>query len=130
MNKTLVLSTHWREGYWESDGSSTAIYPDTKYTRMSDWEEVSDACPVSGIGLYHTRIKEENFVYLKVTEMTYNSSNGEPKFIFKSLRESDTESYKLRDKISRKLYHAVEDEGLLEILDELGEEPPQEWTEI
>jgi hypothetical protein len=62
--------------------------------------------------------------------MTYNSRNGEPKFIFKSLRESDTESYKLRDKISRKLYHAVEDEGLLEILDELGEEPPQEWTEI
>jgi hypothetical protein len=126
MNKTLVLSTHWREGYWESDGSSTAIYPDTKYTRMSDWEEVSEECPVAGIGLYHTRIDDENFVYLKVNEMSYDNT-GEPRFVFESLRESDTESYKLDRELSGRLFYTVGKDELLDILDEVDEAPPQTW---
>ena len=130
MSKVLILSTHWREGYWESDGSSTAIYPDTKYTRMSDWEKVSEECPVAGIGLYHTRINEEYFVYLKVNQMKYDSRSREPKFVFKTVAVSDTESYKLDSELSGRLFYTVESNRLTDILDELDESPPEDWISL
>jgi len=130
MTEVVVLSTHWRDDYWETDDESTAIYPDRHYTDMDGWHELADDCPVGGIGIYHTRIKDEEFVYLRVTEMTYKSHNGEPKFTYETVGVADTPSRELNRELSNDLYHAIKWNRVVNTLDELGEELPAEWEEL
>lgn len=127
MNKVLILSTHWREDYWKTDGEATARYPETEYTRMPDWDEVEEACPVPGIGKYHTRLREKEFVYLRIKEISYVRSTGEPKFVHESIGESDAKSYELDEELSGQMFFTVGQEDIVEVLEDLGEEIPEDW---
>jgi hypothetical protein len=126
MDRVLILSTHWREDYWKSNGEMSARYPSTEYTSMDDWDEVSENIPLSGIGMYHTRLKEEPFVYIVVKELSHNP-RGEPKFVLESVGESETESYELNERLRKRLYYTVDSDSLRGVLDELDENPPDEW---
>lgn len=129
MNKALILSTNWKDNYWVTDGYSTAIYPGSRYDYMSDWDTIEEEAPIQGIGLYKTRISNENFLYLKIRELK-TTPNNEPRFVFKSIDEAEVKSEKLEEYLPGKYYYTVSKDELMDTLDELDENPPEEWMSI
>ncbi len=129
--KVLVLATNWQPDYWESD--KEAPYQKYTYTDLSEWEGLSKSCPLPGIGRYFKDISSSPFVYLKIMGMRYDTSTKQPYFNFKFLKKSKTESRKLENNlpsIHRNLFSAIESEKLIQILKDIGEEPPEEWKKL
>lgn len=135
MKKVLLLATGWQPDYWELD--KEAPYPKTKYTNLPEWDDLSKSCPLPGIGRY---IKQKDkdfspnaFVYLKIMGMRYDLSTKQPYFNFKTLTKSKMESHILNGKLpsdNRKLFSAIEPEKLVRILQDIGEEAPEEWKKL
>lgn len=135
MKKTLLLATGWENDYWELD--KKAPYPKKSYTELAEWDELSKNCPLPGIGRY---IKQKNndfsripFVYLEIKGLSYDPSTKQPYFTFRFLRKSNTESIKLENRLpmnNRKLFSAIQSQELIEILKDIGEEPPEEWKKL
>ncbi|MGB9853143.1 MAG: hypothetical protein ACPLPX_09825 [Candidatus Kapaibacteriota bacterium] len=136
MKKILLLATAWEPDYWESD--KEAPYPKTNYADLPEWDDLSKNCPLPGIGRYIIQKNKDyssnQFVYLKITGMRYDPSTKQPYFDFKTLMKSKTESYKLKDHLPKfnqnKLFFAIESEKLIEILKNIGEDPPEEWLKL
>ena len=135
MKKILLLSTGWEPDYWESD--KEAPYPKTKYTDLPEWDDLSKNCPLPGIGRYIKQrgrdFSSNPFVYLKITGIRYDLSTKQPYFNFKTLTKSKTESHRLENKLpydKRRFFSVIEPEKLVGILQDIGEEPPEEWKEL
>jgi len=135
MKKILLLATGWECDYWESDRE--APYPKTKYTDLPEWDNLSKNCPLPGIGRYIKQKDKdfsiEPFVYLEIKGMRYDSDTQQPYFTVKFLRKSNTKSSELENKLplnKRKLFSVVESQELIEILRDIGEEPPEEWKRL
>ena len=65
MKKVLLLATAWQPDYWESD--KEAPYPKTKYTDIPEWDDLSESCPLPGIGRYinkRARIFAQNHLFI------------------------------------------------------------------
>lgn len=135
MKKVMLLATAWTSDYWESD--KEAPYPKTKYSFLTGWEELSNNCPLAGLGIY---IKQKGkdftkmpFIYLKITHMRYDINTESPFFTFKVIQKSSTESESLTDRLSSespKLFSAINAGQLIKILNEIGEKPPKEWLDL
>lgn len=135
MKEVLILATGWSNDYWEFD--KEAPYPKYKYTDLEGWDNLSKSCPLPGIGRY---IKQKGndfcscpFVYLAITGMRYDINTRQPYFKFETIAKSKTESRKLEGKLpsaKRKLYSAMKYEDLIEILQNLGEQPPEKWSKL
>jgi mRNA-degrading endonuclease YafQ of YafQ-DinJ toxin-antitoxin module len=135
MKQVILLATRWASDYWESD--KEAPYPKTKYTELPGWEELSKNCPLAGLGIY-IKLKKNDltnipFVYLKITGMRYDTNTHTPYFNFRVIKKSKTESKRLLDRLpkeKKKLFSSIEAGQLINILNEIGEEPPKEWSEL
>jgi hypothetical protein len=135
MKQVILLATVWASDYWESD--KEAPYPKRKYTELLGWEELSKNSPLAGLGIY-IKLKENDFtkipfVYLKITGMRYDSNTHAPYFNFQVIKKSKTESKRLTDRLpkeNKKLFSVIEAGQLIKILNEIGEEPPEEWSEL
>lgn len=135
MKKVLILATGWSNDYWEFD--KEAPYPKTKYTGLEGWDDLSKSCPLPAIGRY---IKQKGndfslypFVYLVIIGMRYDVNTRQPYFKFETIAKSKTESRKLEHNlpsVKRKLYSAMKYEDLIEILQNLGEQPPEKWSNL
>jgi hypothetical protein len=104
---------------------------------------LSKYCPLPGIGIY-TKGKRNDFssiefAYLKIKGMEYDSSTQMPYFHFETLEKSNTPSRQLIVKLpgtnkwnpdSVKLFSSIDCQRMLEILKELGENPPDEWMKL
>ncbi len=135
MKEVLILATAWTSDYWESD--KEALYPKTKYTDLPEWDDLSKCCPLPGIGRYIKQKDKDftsnHFVYLKITGMRYDSSTKQPYFDFKTLTKSLRESRVLESKltgVNKKLFSVIDPTKLIEILKDIGEEPPEEWKKL
>lgn len=135
MKKILLLATRWQPDYWESD--KEAPYPGTIYTDLPEWDSLSASCPLPGIGRYiKYRDKDYSlnpFVYLKIIGMRYDSNTKKPYFDFKTLTKSKRESSILEGKLpsnNRRLFSVIEPEKLIGILQDIGEELPEEWKKL
>lgn len=135
MKRVLLLATGWQLDYWELD--KEAPYPKTKYTDLSEWDDLSKSCPLPGIGIYIKQkgkdFSQNPFVYLKIMGMRYDLTTKQPYFNFKTLTKSKIESRILEGKLSsdnRKLFSVIEPEKLFKILQDIGEEPPEEWKNL
>ena len=136
-DKIIILRTAWGKDYWEK--GKEAPFPHTKYSELQDWNTLSQNCPLPGLGVYiKQRIKQEEhdyrykpFVYLRIEGMRSDIKNGQPYFTFTPVGISKTQSKNLEEKLqSLPLFSALPSEDLLNILRELGETPPQEWTKL
>jgi hypothetical protein len=126
MKKVILLATSWKD-YWDSD--KEASYHKLKYHELHGWEDLSQTCPIAGLGIYLKDFKRIPFVYLKITGMRYDLSET-PFFDFKVIQKSKTESQLLCEKLppqSKKLFSVIDGEQIIKILEEVGEEPPPEW---
>jgi len=135
MKEVILLATGWSSDYWESD--KEAPYPKKKYTELPEWEELSKNCPLPGLGIYIKQkekdFKKIPFVYLKITGMRYDTNTQAPYFNFKVIKKAGKESESLTDKLpaeNKKLFSAIEAGQLIKILNEIGEEPPKEWSDL
>lgn len=135
MKKVLLLATGWQPDYWESD--QEAPYPRAKYTDLPEWDSLSKSCPLPGIGRYIKQkdkdLSKNSFVYLKIMGIRYDPDTKHPYFDFKALTKSNIESRILENKLpydNRKLFSVIETEKLIEILQDIGEEPPEEWGKL
>lgn len=135
MEKVLLLATGWQSDYWELP--KEAPYPKMKYTNLPEWDDLSKSCPLPGIGRYIKQkdkdFSQNAFVYLEITGMRYDSTTEEPYFNFKTLTKSKIKSCILEDKLpsdNRKLFSVIEPEKLFRILQDIDEEPPEEWKKL
>lgn len=141
MKKCLLLATDWEPDYWEKE--KKAPYRKRKYTDLVEWNELSENCPLPGIGIYTKGEKQDLsrvlFMYLEIKNMEYDYNTLEPLFHFRPIKKSKTESYKLVNELPRnnktshdqpKLFSAINSEELLKILKEIGEAPPEEWIKL
>ena len=131
MKKILLLATLFQQDYWESD--KEAPYPRHRYTDLLEWNDLSNSCPLPGIGRYIKDFSQNSFVYLKIMGMKYDPDTEQPYFNFKTITKSKTESRRLEEKLpydKRRLFSVIEPEKLIGILQEIGEEPPEEWKKL
>ena len=131
MKKILLLATLFQPDYWESD--KEAPYPRHRYTDLLEWNDLSNSCPLPGIGRYIKDFSQNSFVYLKIMGMKYDPDTEQPYFNFKTITKSKTESRRLEEKLpydKRRLFSVIEPEKLIGILQEIGEEPPEEWKKL
>jgi len=135
MKKVLILATNWSPDYWESERE--APYPKKLHTDIAEWDVVSKNCPLPGIGRYFKQKDKdfsiEPFVYLEIKGMRYDFNTQEPYFDSKILTKSKMKSSVLEGKLpydKRKLFSAIEYEKLIRILEDIGEEPPEEWKKL
>lgn len=131
-DRVIILCTAWRPDYWEI--SQEAPYPKRRYTELPEWETLASNCPLAGLGVYSKGKKGDyrnrNFVYLKINGMRYDE-NKQPYFHFEPIKISKTSSKRLLEQLpSLSLFSAIKGEDLLNILETLGEQPPQEWMEL
>ncbi|ROL56130.1 hypothetical protein D9V84_09410 [Bacteroidetes/Chlorobi group bacterium Naka2016] len=135
MKKVILLATAWHSDYWESD--KEAPYPGTTYTQLKEWDELSQNCPLAGLGIY-IKQKENDFrtipfVYLKITGMRYDPITQQPYFNFKVIKKASRESIELSIRLpseTRRLFSAINADQLIKILNEIGEKPPAEWLSL
>ena len=136
MNQVILLTTDWAKDYWHE--SKTAKYPGkVSYTQVPDWSNLAASCPLPGLGIYYRGRKNDYsripFVYIKINEMTYDPGTGNPYFRFEPVRVSKTQSDRLRAKLPptcRGLISTIQIEDLLNVLSDIGEEPPDEWLKL
>lgn len=131
MKKILLLATKWTDAYWESD--SEAPYKQAKYTDLPGWNDLSNSCPLPGIGRYFGDFSRNSFVYLTINGMGYDPGTEQPYFAFQTLEKSQTESRILDGKLPKKnrgLFSVIEPEELLIILQNIGENPPEKWRKL
>ncbi|MEO0131426.1 MAG: hypothetical protein ABIK73_00580 [candidate division WOR-3 bacterium] len=136
MKQCLVLTTNfrWKDApnvpYWEKNEAETP-YRGMNYNQLDNWHELAENCPLPGIGRYYREYKSYAFDYLMITGMRYDESNGRPFFAFRYLQRSRTSSVELNRRLPiGNLFCAVDPDTILRILDELGEQPPQDWLNL
>lgn len=131
MKKVIILATGWKPDYWESD--KEAPYPKTSYRELPEWDVLARSCPLPGLGRYYKQREDysnNKFVYLKVTGMRFDLSSEKPYFSIKVIGQSRSESKVLENKLpsqSRRLFSSLDADTILNILDSMGEKPPEEW---
>lgn len=135
MKRIVLLKTSWEIDYWSKPRE--APYPNRKYFDLHDWEALSKKCPLPGLGIY---IKQKDrdytfvrFVYVRIKGMRYDSITGQPYFEFDPIQESTTESWQLTNKLpaeNRPLFSSIQSDTLINILKNIGENPPKEWISL
>jgi len=135
LKKVILLATGWHPTYWSTP--KEAPYPKKSHRELSDWEELSKNCPLPGLGIY---IKQKDkdyrnmkFNYLLIKGMRYDSVSGQPYFEFDPIQESTTESWQLTNKLpaeNRPLFSSIQSDTLINILKNIGENPPKEWISL
>jgi len=128
----LVLYTAWQQDYWEK--GKEAPYRKRSFEELSNWNELEKSLPIPGIGVYMRQrekdYRQRNFVYLRIKGMRYGELR-EPYFDFEPIRRGEQTSAALLDKIGQhKLFESHPVDQLIEILKELGEEPPSDWLRL
>lgn len=133
--KGILLFTDWEKGFWTI--WREAPYPKKSYTDLSGWDELRKKCPLPGVGIYSKfkkhNLLEDSFVYLRITGMEYDPETLKPTFFFEPIKEADTKSISLINRMSshhRRLFSAIKSDELLHILKGLNESPPREWVEL
>jgi hypothetical protein len=134
MCKVLLLATGWDKTYWNSP--KEARYPGETYKKLPEWESLARNCPLPGIGIYTKRqqndFSSQNFVYLKVKGMRYDSNSETPYFDFEPLESSETPSHKLVGRLGGRipLFSVKDCSEIRKVLQELGETPPSAWEDL
>jgi len=140
VKKVIALGTTWEPDFWEKP--QKAPFLKRTYRQLPDWEDLSKNCPLAGLGIYIKQkekdYKNKPFVYLKIKGMRYNAGTEEPHFFFEPIKKSSTESRTLLDRlldelgvdIKKKLFLSINPEKLINILRDIGEEPPKEWFDL
>lgn len=139
MKKILILATKppWAPNYWSD--SPNAKYPKLKYSALPAWNSLADSCPLPALGIYFRDYSREPFVYLKLKGMSYDSQSEEPSFDTQTIGSSNGESQTLIDKLPSsnkwrsgepKYFSSIEPKQLKDILQELSEDPPEEWKKL
>lgn len=128
----IILCTAWAEDYWESP--KEAPYPKRSYKEFPEWDSLANTCPLPGLGIYIKQKDKDytnrNFVFLKIKGMRFDKENERPYFSFEPIAVSKTPSINFTQQfppVGNRLFSAVEGTKVLEVLQTIGEEPPDEW---
>lgn len=140
-NKIILLFTDWGYDYWYKDNK--AKYPGKRYSDLPHWHEFRKSLPVAGLGIYSKFRKNDlyylKFAYLKIKGLWYDSETEMPFFdveYIEYIRKGRKSSRELYEKIKpflisqNSLFNCVKGFDLLLSLLELGEKPPEEWTQL
>jgi len=135
MRRVILLATGWQPDYWDSD--KEAPYYRTIYSEIANWDDLSNACPLPGIGIYIMQkrgdFSSNSFVYLKIKGMRYDPNTKHPLFSLEFLAKSNIKSSDLSSKLSpenRRFFSAIEPKEIIQILNELGAELPEKWKKL
>ncbi|MEO0172019.1 MAG: hypothetical protein ABIL13_02075 [candidate division WOR-3 bacterium] len=103
---------------------------------LNDWDDLCNNLPLASLGVYFGEIKNQTFDYLIIRDMKYDPENPKLEFWYEYVGTSRVSSgellkkLKLVDEGSKKLISSMESENLLDILGELGENPPDVWLNL
>lgn len=132
MSKVLLLYTNFGPPYWSREGKP-AKYTKRSFRKLPDWNELQRSLPIPALGIHFGDFSYLRFSYMMVIGMEQDDREI-PTFDYQCVGESGATSDQLlrtlRDPQTGTLFETRESATVLNMLNTLAEQPPQEWLDL